>query len=75
MGDAGLHDLLHLFLAVDEDDAIGGLVHDPGGGVAMLFADALPGLETVAEALLEDAEDGGDALFVSGQFHQLGHIG
>jgi hypothetical protein len=34
--------------------ASGGSVRDPGGGVAVLVADRLAGLEAVAETLAED---------------------
>ena len=48
-----------------ERDAVRRLRRDIGRGVRVLLADRLAGLEALAEALLQDAEHGGDAVLVA----------
>ena len=59
------HDLLHLLGRLGEDHGVGRLRRDVGGGVRVLLADRLAGLEALAETLLQDAEHGGDAGLVA----------
>ncbi len=59
------HDLLHLLGAFGKGDAIRRLQRNIGRGVRMLFAQRLPGLEALAEPLLEDAEHGGNSGFIA----------
>ena len=60
---------------VGEGHGVGGLGRDPGGGVAVLVADRLPGLEPVAEALAQDRGDGRDGGGVARQRGGEGHGG
>ena len=62
---ADAHDLLHLLGGFGQDDAVRRLRRDVGRGVGVLLADRLAGLEALAEALLQDAERGGDAGLVA----------
>ena len=59
------HDLLHLACRLDEGDAVRGLVGNVGRRVAVLLANRLAGLETLAEPLLENAEHRFDAGLVA----------
>ncbi len=62
---AGAHDLLHLSRRFGEGDAVRRLRRDVGRGMRMLAANRLPGLEALAELLLENAEHGSDAFLVA----------
>ena len=68
---AGPHDLLHLLGGFGENHAVGRLHRNVGRRVRMLLADRLPGLEALAETLLQDAQHGSDAGFVAFDFVEV----
>ena len=73
---AGAHDILHVLGGLGEDDAIGRLAGNIGRGVGMLLADRAAGLQSLAEPLFQNAEHGGDAVFVARHRRQVaqGHV-
>ncbi|MND55179.1 hypothetical protein D3C80_462540 [compost metagenome] len=58
-------DQFYVFASLNEDDAIRQLRRQIGGGVGMLFAKRLAGLETIRERLLQNPEDSADTVLVA----------
>src|SRR5690606_10584353 len=61
---AGLDHRPDVLGAFNKHDAVGKLGRKIGGGVGVLLAEGLAGLQAFAERLLEDTQDPGDPLFV-----------
>src|SRR5690606_37342629 len=64
MGGASRNDRFHVVDGFGEDDAIGKLRRQVGGGMSMLLAERLPSLEPSAECPFEKTENRCDPLLV-----------